>query len=227
MTVIAQYKSPRQLPVKPLVVPFYRIAQDSAELAVSRNDAERRLDGRAQIIREEQLALEGGEEYFRVYRIALMVEGAVHLHIAAAYLIGAREYAGPDFRAYRTAHAVLIISVVEASRQRGIYAPGIVFLKICVFARAVGNLIVKFPGHVAGGDIKALGFDQLEPQYLKIEIVVGQALMQKLLVKRKIEQLLAPLGRAARRSADAFAEKTAVYLVIVLRVAQSRFILTH
>ena len=74
MTVISQYQTARQLPVKSLVIQSYRIAQYAVELASERNSAERRLNCRPQIACEEQLAFKRGKKYLSVNRVALMVE---------------------------------------------------------------------------------------------------------------------------------------------------------
>ena len=94
----------------------------------------------------------------------------------------------------------------------------VILCGVGVFARTVRHLFVELARHVARGDVKSDRFNEFEPEYLQIEVVIRQSLVQQLLVKRKIEQLLSSLRRTSRSAAYALAEKAAVYLVKILGI---------
>ena len=105
------------------------------------------------IMLEKRHAFSGGKKIFRQYRIVFVIHRSVHFYIMPCTRRITGTDACPDFGADRTSHAVFVKADVERPRERRHDSASEVFLKISVFARSVGGIVVKRLCKITGGEI--------------------------------------------------------------------------
>jgi len=125
----------------------------------------------------------------------------------------ARRETRPDLSADAAAHPFMIEVIVVGSRGRRMDAAAEVALEVSIFAGIVGDFGEERLRQIVRIKIEPDFFQYVEPENLKLQIVVRLRDPPEFRLEPVVESLFAPFQRRTDRTAHALSQPTAVDLV--------------
>ena len=205
-----------------LTAPGHGIVDQLAELALCGNDRQTHVDEGIEVtvglVHTEGGGLQRGEEALAVDRLAPMVENTVTGGVIGGLGGVQGSEAGPDLGADGTAHAADVEIVAESTRGGGMDAPRPVFAHDGVLTGGVVAVVYEAVQELIRGKGLAVLLGHVQPEDLKIEVVVGEHGVDHFFLEGQLQGHLDALVGRAQGTDDGLAEEAAVDLVEVGRV---------